>query len=427
MEIDRLIPPALKPVTDLQLIQANTNLLDNGLKVYSINAGSQEMVKVDIIFDGGYHHQEQNCLANSVTKLITEGTKNKTALEISEKFDFYGSFIQEECGPESSTISLFCLNKYLGELIPLANEVISEAIFPEEEIEIYKENCKQRLAVNKKKNSYLSKNYFNKNLFGNGHPEGAIITNKDYNNLTRDLLVSYHKKTFVPENCRIIISGSVNEKEIEILNQTFGKIELKKGTSESKEYQIEPDPEKYHFYDKHDSLQAAVAVGKFLFNRTHPDYFGMTLLNLILGGYFGSRLMKNIREDKGYTYGIHSGIQAFKNTGVFFIRSEVKNEVYSEVLTEINKEIKQLQTTLIDETELNTARNFILGNFLRSFDGPFAMADRFRILMENNLDYNYYHNYVHTVKTITAKKLQELANRYLQTDDLYQVIVGKKQ
>ena len=149
------------------------------------------------------------------------------------------------------------------------------------------------------------------------------------------------------------------------------------------------------------------------------------MLNTILGGYFGSRLMANIREDKGYTYGIGSGLASFVNGGYFAVSTEVGADVTKQTLEEIYKEIAILRKDLVSSNELETVRNYILGHFLRSVDGPFSLADKFKGIWEFGLDYSYFDNYFAAVKTVTPKELRDLANKYLKEEDLIECVVGK--
>jgi len=146
----------------------------------------------------------------------------------------------------------------------------------------------------------------------------------------------------------------------------------------------------------------------------------------VFGGYFGSRLMANIREDKGYTYGIGSAMVSFRHAGYFTISTEVGAEVTKDAIKEIYFELNKLQTEKISENELSLIRNYMLGTFLRSIDGPFALADRFKGIYFNGLNYDYYERYVETIKSITPKQLQDLANKYLKKDEMIELVVGKK-
>ena len=182
----------------------------------------------------------------------------------------------------------------------------------------------------------------------------------------------------------------------------------------------------HKFVEKEGAVQNAIRIGKRLINRTNPDYPKLTVLNTILGGYFGSRLMTNIREEKGYTYGIGSGLVSLSQGGYFFITTDVGAAVYEDAVKEIYHEIVKLQEELIPENELSLVRNYLLGSFQRSIDGPFALAERFKSILLSGLGYNYFENYLTVIKNITSEELKTLAQTYLLTSEMTEVIVGKK-
>lgn len=153
----------------------------------------------------------------------------------------------------------------------------------------------------------------------------------------------------------------------------------------------------------------------------------MYVLSNILGGYFGSRLMSNIREDKGYTYGIGSGVVSHLNNGYFFIATETGAEVTEKAIDEIYFEIKRMRNEIVPIEELQLVKNYLLGRFMRSFDGPFALADRLKGVLYYDIGYEYYERFVNTIKEITPEQLQDLANSYLAQEELTEVVVGKKQ
>jgi predicted Zn-dependent peptidase len=178
------------------------------------------------------------------------------------------------------------------------------------------------------------------------------------------------------------------------------------------------------FIEKTSSVQSAIRIGKKLFNRNNPDFREIQLLNLILGGYFGSRLMKNIREEKGLTYGIYSAIEAYPNDACWYIDTEMNNELCNQGVEEIYKEVKKLRTEKIGIDELRVAKNYLLGSFLRSIDGPFSLADRFKILQDYNLTYQYYYEYIDIIKKSTPERLIELADKYLNEETFTKIRVG---
>jgi len=225
---------------------------------------------------------------------------------------------------------------------------------------------------------------------------------------------------------KILVAGKIEPELRRLLNTQFGQASANDVEKDRFSRDINTTAERIHTVEKSDAIQSAIRIGRPLFNREHEHFPGMQVLNTVLGGYFGSRLMANIREDKGYTYGIGSGLASMNEHGYFFISTEVSVDVTSQAIAEIYKEIKQLREELIPHEELELVRNYMIGTFLRNTDGPFALADRKKALIGYDLDYSYYERYFETVKCITPAELRDLANLYWQEEDLIDLVAGKR-
>ncbi len=427
MTLDRKQAPEFKTIDKINIQQAVEYTLDNGIKVYTIDSGSQELTKIEFVFKAGMYYQSQPLLASAANNLLETGTKHYTANELSDNIDFFGSFFECAVDQDYSTLALFSLNKYLDKSLHYVEDIIKNPIFPKDEFDIYISNKKQKHLVNSEKVNVLARRRFTELLFGENHPYGVTVKNEDFEKLSIESVIEFYKSFYHSGNCTIIASGKLSKDLVETLNQFFGKSSWGhlQNIDEPK-VSFNSTQQQKHFIEKSDAIQSAVRVGRLMFNKRNPDYFKFQVLNTILGGYFGSRLMANIREDKGYTYGIGSGLASLVNGGFFYISTEVGTDVTKDTLKEIYKEIKLLREELVDADELETVRNYVLGQFLRSVDGPYALADKFKAIWEFGLDYDYFDNYFEAVKTITPQEIKNLANTYLQEKDLIELVVGKK-
>ena len=427
MNLNRKQAPAFKTIDKIDITRAKQDVLDNGIKVYTLNSGSQELTKIEFIFKAGMYYQKQTMVASAANNLIETGTKNYTANQISDKIDFFGSFFECAVDQDYATLALFSLNKYVDKSLHYVEEIIKHPTFPKDEFDIYMSNKQQKHLVNSEKVNVLARRRYTELMFGEKHPYGVSVKTEDFDNITLETVIQFYKEHYHSRNCTIIASGKLDDNLIETLNRYFGKTTWGTVCDISKpEVHINATQVQKHFIERPDAIQSAIRVGRLLFNKTHPDYFKFQVLNTILGGYFGSRLMANIREDKGYTYGIGSGLSSLVNAGYFFISTEVGADVTNQTLTEIYKELHTLRTELVDEEELETVRNYVLGQFLRSVDGPYALADKFKAIWEFDLDYSYFETYFNAVKTITPQDIKDLANKYFQEKDLIELVVGKK-
>ncbi len=421
--LDRIHPPEISIPNVIHLQSPQPYQLKNGTPVYNICEGTQEVVKIELIFAAGNAAASSSLLATATNDLMDEGSTLHSSSEIAEALDYYGAYLHSENGVDWSSISLFSLNKFVSNTLPYFQEIITQPLYPSKEIQTYKQQGKQRLSVNLTKVDYLARINFSETLFGKNHPYGRVTKPEDYDLLDTDVLKDYHEKKYKNGLKAVIVSGLANEKLIQEIINTIDKMGLKNGDLPS----IAPEtyvPAK-KFIEKEDAIQSAIRIGRRLFTRHHPDFIAFSVLNTILGGYFGSRLMANIREDKGYTYGIGSGLVSNNFDGYFFITTEVGADVREAAVKEIYHEINRLRAEDINNEELTLVKNYLTGAFQRSIDGPFALAEKQKMLLLNNLEINYLNEYLGKIKAITPQKLREVANQYLNDVDLCEIIVGK--
>lgn len=422
--LNRINPPAFKQIENIEFIKAQKHELQNKIPVFVIDAGEQSLVRLEFIFQNTGWQLDKPIMPSITNSMISEGTHTLSSAEIASKIDYYGAFFQAEFSYDQSSLNLFSLNKYLPETLPIFKEMLTGAIFPEKELDILLTNQKQKLKVGLEKNANLARRAFTAALFGNSL-YGYANQLQDYDHVKREDLLAYYKKVYHPLNCTIVVSGKIEKSLLILIDQLFGS-----WTSEDIKENFDVDyvssNQKFHYVEKPDALQSAIRIGIPFVNRKHPDFIGLQVLNTALGGYFGSRLMNNIREDKGFTYGIGSGIASLEKAGYFFIATEVGVDVTQQTLTEIEKEVNLLKTDLMEDDELNLIKNYLMGSLLGSLENAFSHAEKFKNIHFFGLGYDYYETYIETVKNITPQRLKELANQYWDYSSFYKVIVGKK-
>jgi len=422
--IDRKLAPEFKGIDNIDLIKPEHKKLANGCNIFCFNSGDQELVRIEWIFGNLRFDPAKPLLNMAVNTMLTDGTNKMSAAEIADKVDFYGAFLQVDYGFDQSQVTLYSLVKHLPETLPVIKDILTDSIFPGKELDTFVRNQQQKLKVNLQKNDIVARRVFNKALYGDTiYGYSAEIS--DYKNLHRDDMLTHFNQMYQPSNCTVVIAGKIEQPTIDLLSETFGSWENDVESANTTQPEIEIAAEHFYFKEKPDALQSAIRMGMPLFNRTHPDFPAIQILNTVLGGYFGSRLMTNIREDKGYTYGIGSGVSSLKQTGALFIATEVGADVCKAAIIEIEKEVERLKAELIPDEELSLVRNYMLGSLLGSLENVFSHADKFKNLYFSDLGYDYYDRYTETVKTITSAQLLELANKYLNFDQFYKVIVGK--
>jgi predicted Zn-dependent peptidase len=424
--MNRTQSPDFKTNFDITFQQAQHKTLGNGCALHYIHAGSQELVKIDFEFYAGTAFQTKPLTASFTNRLLKEGTSKHSAKQIADIIDFYGAFLETDCGNDTASVTLYALNKHLEHLIPLVYEIMFDATFPDNEFETYRTNALQKYYTRQKKVSDVASAKFGEMLYGGSNFYGYKVEEIDYKNLQVNDIRTFYKQFYKLENAVLIASGKVDEHVLQLLQNNFGNVTLSKTQKELSKINIATTTNQKQYIEIEGALQSAIRVGRTLFSKQHEDFLPMLVLNTILGGYFGSRLMANIREDKGYTYGIGSGISTKIHGGHFSISTEVGADVTNLALVEIYKEIDTLRTKLVDVEELELVKNYLLGTFLRSIDGAFALAQKFTGIYFYDLTYDYYKKYFETIRSITPEELKDLANRYLQEKDLLELVVGKK-
>lgn len=422
--LDRTTPPALQEIAKPNLLKANSYKTGNGVPVHYINAGSQEVLRIEFQFQAGIISQNQALVASTTNALLKEGSAKYSAKQIAELIDYYGAFYENDCGRDNASIALFCLTKHLDKLLPVIHSVITEATFPEKEFDIYRTNSKQQLSINNKKVNHVARNRFTEVIYGPTHPYGVYATENDYDKLNVSLLKNFYAGKYLPGNMRIMLSGMVSDDSLKLIDSYFGQTPAANQTVANAPAFEEIKPQR-HVFEMENSMQSAIRIGKRLFNKLHPDYMGFQVLNTLLGGYFGSRLMSNIREDKGYTYGIGSSLASLLHDGYFFVSTEVGVDVTKNAVNEIFFEIDRLLHEPVSQEELELVKNYMLGSFIRSVDGPFALADKFNAIYDYGLGYDFYDKYMETIHHITPKDIMELAQKHLQRDSFTEIIAGK--
>lgn len=425
MILNRTTAPDFKPVEHIHLIKPEHIKLDNGCNIFSFNSGDQELVRIEWIFQNLHFNPAKPLLNVAVNSMLTEGTSTRSASEIADQIDFYGGFLQVDYGYDHSQAVLYTLNRHLDKTLPVMKDLITDSIFPEKELETFIRNQQQKLQVSLQKNDIVARRKFNKAIYGDTiYGLGADFD--DYKTLHREDMLGHFKQMYQPSNCTIIIAGKVDKEILDLITNSFGNAWTSASAkADIRQPDLQPSGEHFYFVEKPEALQSAIRMGLPAITRVHPDFPAFQVLNTVLGGYFGSRLMANIREDKGYTYGIGSGLSSMQKGGAFFISSEVGADVCKNAVDEIEKEINILKTELVPGEELSLVRNYMMGSLLGSLENVLSHADKFKNLYFSGLDYDYYDRYTEVVKTTTSEELLRLANKYLDLNKFYKVIVGK--
>jgi len=424
--INRKKTPTILDAVDfnLQLKPCNHFTLDNAVPVYAVDAGAEEVLMLEFVFYAGNWQEDKNIVAATTNFMLKNGTKNKTAFAINDHFEFYGAYLTRSCYNETATLTLHTLAKHLPVLLPVIAEILTESVFPENELAIYKQNQKQKLEVNLKKCDFVANRLIDEYIFGFYHPYGKYTSVTDYDLLQKEELDQFYNTYYRHGKCILFVAGKLPADIQEQLNRFFGALPFNASSISEKNYALNPATEKkYTILNDEKGVQGAIRLARPFPNRHHPDFAKVQVLNNIFGGFFGSRLMSNIREDKGYTYGIHSYIQNHIHETAWMVSTEAGRDVCAATIAETYKEMDNLRTGIIEEDELHLVRNYMIGSLLGDLDGPFQIIARWKSYILNGLSEDYFYKSIQTFKTVSAEELQELAKKYLNPEEFYELLV----
>ncbi|HUW07738.1 MAG TPA: pitrilysin family protein [Williamwhitmania sp.] len=424
--LNRIIAPIFSLPESLDIISSHSHTLSNGIPVHMVEGGTQDVLRITFLFNAGTRYQTKPLVAATTLSMLTEGTKSHTANQLAELLEYHGAYTDQGIDRDKAGISLYCLGKYVPNLLPLLQEILLYPTFPAKQFETLTNKRMQQLTVERQKVAYLAREQHQAMLFGEKHPYGSYATPESYSKLMLEDLVNFHKEYYKPEECLIILAGKSCHQQIPLLEHFFGNAAwLKTTPGMPKRFPIPSSAsEKQLTFTKDNAVQTAIRIGKISITQNHPDYVKLSILITVLGGYFGSRLMKNIREDKGYTYGIYASLVPFKEAGIIVISTEVGKQYQQDTIDQVMKEIERLRTEKISDEELVLVKNYIAGEMIRSVDGPMALSEILESLSMFDQDFSYLTEAYKETAAVTADELLLLAQQYLSPNDLKICIVG---
>lgn len=393
-----------------------------GVRIYAIPAPDYGVVRISFVFRAGSSWQDIPFCASATLNNLAEGSRTHTSQQIAQMLDYYGSYFDVAIDRDWSVVTFVCISRFFRQTLDLAREILLDPVFPEDELKVYCDKSRQSLILNRTKVDFNARELFVKSLYGAGNPYGACSPADRYDTLTREDLVKFYRRRYTAANCFAVMSGDVGGEHIAAVGELVSALGAGADAG-SREFPVPvsvtravmPFPE---------AVQSALRVGRVMFSRRHPDYIGMQVVATILGGYFGSRLVRNLREEHGYTYGVYSGMVNFDLSGYFAVATEVGARFSDDALKQIFFEMERLCSEAVPEEELALVKNIMVGEIMRILDGPFGIADVTIENIQNGTDNGYIEEFIGQVREITPGRVRELAARYLAPETLTTVIAG---
>lgn len=424
------LPQLLDLDINLSYKPNETISLTNGVNLNCFHDKDSEIIRLEFMFaNAGSVNQKKFFTSVATTNLITEGCAEMSAIEVADKLDYYAAYVEKVSERDATSLVFYFLKKYQDELLPLIEKIIKQANYTQREFEVYVAKQKQNFEINAQKTSMMAYKEFYRTIFPNSHPLSLFGEKDDFDKLTPNDIKEFYKEFYSSYQCEIVLSGNYSQdfiKDIErffgndnwgILNENIGLKNYSINTSQSNKAIAK-------IVNKKGAAQASIRMGCVSLCHKEKDFLPFSVVVCLLGGYFGSRLMMNIREDKGYTYGISANLSSYKYASVLSIATDVNADKAQVTINEVKKEIEKLQNDLVSESELNQVKNYLIGDCIRSLDGAFDKADKYSALRKMNCEYDYYKEFLHTIKTINVENVRDLSQKYLDLQYMSNIVAG---
>lgn len=417
--------PRIKQIKRIDYPQFVKLNLDNHIPVFLIPSTNTDAVKIELVFKAGRYYEKDKVVARMTAAMLREGTKQMNSRQLSETIDYHGASVACWADMDYATIQANFLIRFFEPITEILLKIVEDSIFPEDELQNSKIRNIEKLKIELSKNEVIAFRNFTEKIFGENHNYGYSSDIKDFEAVKREQLLDHYQSYYTPNRCTIFITGNIGDTEINKLNKLFGSMKRKNSKTDDPIISANQIIGTYYFNNDR-PYQTAIKIGKKCPGRGHVDYPGFFFLNTILGGYFGSRLSDNIRESKGYTYGIYSGIESYRYDNCFSITTEVGNEYLDQTLIEIDNELLLLRNEPVPESEMKLVRNYLKGYFLSMFNGNLKAMSLIKTMELNGLGKVYFDDFVRKIEVIRSSELQELAIKYLDPQEMVRVIVGNK-
>ena len=419
--------PEVKPFGDFSIDIPRPTVLPNGVELYVAGGGDQDVNRVDVIHRGGlFEEMPRRLVAQSVASQLSQGTGSMSSHEIAECFDYNGAWAGAQCAHNHTMVSLNSLNRCFDKTLPVFRGMISDPVFPEREFQVYRNRCLGAYRTAREQVKYLAGVEMNRIFFGDDYPMAAAISDDDVMALDTDELRRFYRHYFHAANRTVILSGGVTDREIGMVAEAFGSDEASRPADRLVTMgQQKGGSRHFSFIEKPAAVQSAIQMQLPAVPRTHPDYFNLRILVTALGGYFGSRLMSNIREEKGYTYGIGAALIGVRHGGYIIMSTECDCAYTRPLIEEVKHEMAELRREPLSEHELEMVKSSMLSDLVKNLDTPFAVASNISSVVLYGIYPEYFNDHIRAIREATPEALLDVAVRYLFDENLYIAVAGR--
>lgn len=421
--LDRSKAPAFQIPDSIQLLHPEVRTLPNGIPVHYIPTPEIEIIRMEICVSMALDNLlvEKRLIPSFTLEMINEGTKNRNSEELADFFDTYAAEVETSLGFEYMHINLTCTKKHFLKVLPVFRELLTESVFPENELAKKKRQKSLQMSVNRGKTSYWASQLFKREMFGADHPFGQISVAEDVDWVTReDLIMFYENRLW--NKPQIFLTGNVGKEEIDSIGELLGNLRVLSISPAESKFVNRTTHRVYE--EKKDAVQSTIRMGCHVISNSHPDHFPFWVMNTLLGGFFGSRLSKNIREEKGHTYGIYSAVGSLSNSDYWMVAADVIKAHSDEVFAEIYREIERIKQEPIPSHEIENLRNYMAGKLLSQFNSSFEMISRYKSAHLSGLGLDHYQRQLEYILNFQESEIRNAAQKHLDPGYFVEILVG---
>lgn len=423
MHLDRSKAPEFITPADFELSAPEIRKLTGGRRLYFICTPNLDAIKLEVL---GKSQRltlplEKSLVPSFTLQMLTEGTAQLSESDLSEFFDFHATEVHPMVTYSHEGMSMLTTKKHFFKVLPLFASLFDQAVFPEESLKKRKSQRKLSIRMEREKSAPRASSLFRQALFGNDHPYGHEITEDHVDQISQSDLVDYYHNQLWTDT-EFFLCGNLNTFELELIERILDKIPFHIANQTIALPGILPTSKILE--ERDGALQSSIRIGNWSIAKSHPDFLALSVFNTILGGYFGSRLIKNIREDKGHTYGIFSSLAEIGEVNYWVIGADVQKAKTAEVIREIYKEIQLMAAEQVSGDELEVVRNYLIGQMISRFSSSFDLMDRFRAVHHSGLDFDFYRKKLAYLRTFTAEDILEIGTKYFSSAPFTEVVVG---
>lgn len=423
--LDRKKGPISHKINSLVIPDIDIYQWQNGTKVCEINLGSQDILKIEVVHLAGRSVEDYPLISRATSSLLKDGCGTKTSADIAEEIDFFGSSIKTASNMDFAYTSMYTLTKHVDKVIPLLHEMYARPTFAIEEVEKFKKLNIQKLKEELTKNEVITYRQITEEIFGKDHAYGYNSLEKDYLNIDQSKIVEHFENYYGTDNRYIFLSGKIDDHVRNQIAAFFGQDNKSAKIHPYKAVTTDGKGKRIQLYS-HNEHQSALKIGFRLFDRNHADNAGFFILNTILGGYFGSRLMASIREDLGYTYDIFSSVDQMLHDGCFYISTEAAPEYVQPLIKEIYHQMDILKQEKVPGEELSMVKNYLMGNFMNMLDGPMNLSTFAKTMILTDKKPSDFNDFVQELMDVNADSIMAMAQKYFDENKFIEVIVSNK-